>query len=494
MILTPNKYIMKRIATVLFCLLCASINAQQLLLNDSISLKSNFNERRESIPIVDEFNEELSMFIVDRKNIYLKNYNKSFEVLEEYKFERPKTSLKNIVQACGSREGGFTFLITNTKNNKYNLINVSTQQQNIKLLENEIIKDNESFLKSFTYKNYIYLLAIRDKTSFLHLYQIDEKSRITDMFYDLSNIQFYEKSESQKTLYEILVKRFGLHPSIQLEFIDGSVPNSLESTSKTNKLYVKNNTLTLTLDGNNEYTHILKLNLKNSNIQDTIIKKPQLLNIDDQNSSVVKTNSFYEEDKLYQISSVRGQMRFFIQDLVQNKILKEYTILKEDSIPFKNTPIIQDGGAYFNSHREMEKTQKFLRKIALSEVGISVNSKSDTIEITLGGIKEITGGAPMMGFAPVGGAVGVLASTYMTPTFYAYNSYTYTKSTYIKCLFNSNFEHVEGDVNDNAFDKINKFSEKILNKKAETMFKYNDSILFGYYDSFKKLYFLYEFK
>lgn len=216
-------------------------------------------------------------------------------------------------------------------------------------------------------------------------------------------------------------------------------------------------------------------------------------------------------------------MKFIVRDLNTSEILKEYFVKKEDTITFKNSPIIQEGGAYDN-YREMEETSKFLRKISSSEVGISVYKLNDNYQITLGGEKQIqSGGAPMMmsmggGSFVASTGVSVSLPGYFSPSTFAYGSYANTKSTYINCLFDAGFNHVDGDMTNNVFDNINNFkdSEKGLNKeakkltstnkpragsiskttsiKAEIIQKYNGHFLFGYFHSKKKTYYLRKFK
>jgi len=101
---------------------------------------------------------------------------------------------------------------------------------------------------------------------------------------------------------------------------------------------------------------------------------------------------------------------------------------------------------------------------------------------------------PMAGFGAVGGAVAGVGNAFVTPTFYAYSGYTYTKSTRIDCLFDENMTHVQGEVAVNAFDHIKEFSDEILNEKAETIFKFNGYFVYGYYESLYDKYFLRKFE
>tara|TARA_B100001059_G_C17512837_1_gene416727 strand:+ start:83 stop:394 length:312 start_codon:yes stop_codon:yes gene_type:complete len=90
----------------------------------------------------------------------------------------------------------------------------------------------------------------------------------------------------------------------------------------------------------------------------------------------------------------------------------------------------------------------------------------------------------MMGMPGMGGMPGT--PMYISDNFSlyagAYFSYTRGKSVRIKCLFDQNFEHIDGPVEESVFDKIKKFIEKLKNNDtAENVFKWNDHAYYGYY-------------
>ena len=110
----------------------------------------------------------------------------------------------------------------------------------------------------------------------------------------------------------------------------------------------------------------------------------------------------------------------------------------------------------------------------------------------MGGTKELNAGGGAMMMPGFGGAVPVASfgamSMSFNPTFFAYNSYTSTKSTRIESLFDNNFSHVSGEIEENAFDKIKTFADEQKNKKAENVFKYKNGYLYGNYNSKENVY------
>lgn len=196
-------------------------------------------------------------------------------------------------------------------------------------------------------------------------------------------------------------------------------------------------------------------------------------------------------------------MKFTIKDFSSKELLKEIVLKKEDSITFKNTPIVQESPSAFSGKRirKMEQTSKFLRKISAGDIGISAYKKNNQYRITLGSKKEIARGGAMM---PMGGFGGIPLGGFgplsvgFNPTFFAYGGYSSTKTTRIDCLFDNKFEHVPGDVPDNIFDKIKAFEDTFEDNYFEklelrNLFWHGDKLYFGYISTKDRNYHLVEF-
>ncbi len=473
----------------------ASGFSQVILSENALSLKSNLNERRESIPLVDNTNTTVSLFIVDRKNLYFNRYDSSFELINQQKFERPKSQIKNFIEKVNPSEHEYLFLLSNDTQKKFELLKINTKDKKTELISKSILSNKEHYLKTFTYNKQICILSVVRKTSKLNIHKIDHNGTIETTNYDLTKEVFFNKLDKVVPLYKafILYKPGAIRSTFGLEHIKTDIPNSLESTSKLVKLYQQDNRITISIDNNTKHTQIVTLNLDTPTFEVQTLSKPILENINKNNTLFVRSNSFLSKNRLYQIVGIKGQMKFNAIDLQSKEQIKELVLGKKDSITFKNTPIVQEGGVY-NGYREMEKTQKFLRKIASGNIGIAIHHIQDTIQITLGGVKEVPSGVPMIGFGAIGGIAAAATNAFMTPTYYAYNGYSNTRSTYIHCLFDEDLTHLLGDVPFNAFDKIKEHSKDFLNQKAETVFKFNGYYVYGYYDSLEKKYFLRKFE
>ena len=195
-------------------------------------------------------------------------------------------------------------------------------------------------------------------------------------------------------------------------------------------------------------------------------------------------------------------MKFSIKDFKTKELIKEVVLNKSDTITFKNTPIVQEGGSFFkNETREYEQTNKFLKKITRDRIGVSVQRQNDNFKIFLGGeIINSSGGASMPGFGGMPlGSFGPLSISF-NPTFYAYGNYASSRSTYIGCLFDENFSHIEGEIEKNCMDKIKDFENTFDPKniyepkpKLTNVFSFNNKLYFGYLNTGDKNYHVLEF-
>ncbi|NDV17186.1 hypothetical protein GO009_14265 [Muricauda sp. TY007] len=330
------------------------------------------------------------------------------------------------------------------------------------------------------------------ESSLLNLYIFEEGNAFTKETLDLSQERFIDNFGNEQNLNRIMAwggaRETGRSTySFKVDKIDPESPNSIETTSEIVKMYPEKAGFKLTAE-TEEYTHIIDISTKDLSYSLTSIEKPTF------SEASANSNSFILEDKIFHIASTKNQMTFSVKSLDGKKELKSVTVEKGEEISFKNTPVIQENGTY-SKYREMEKTSKFLRRLEREDIGIAVTKHNDHYIITMGSKSEIhRGGAPMMmpGFGFPVGAAGAFTVTF-NPTFFAYGSYSSTKATRIECLFDQDLNHKKGEIPKNVFDKIQEVADKINNKDAETVFKFNKSYIWGYYNKKQDEYILFKF-
>ena len=138
----------------------------------------------------------------------------------------------------------------------------------------------------------------------------------------------------------------------------------------------------------------------------------------------------------------------------------------------------------YDAYRELGKTNRFLRRISKGDSGISVRKVNNQYHVIIGGyIVQKSRGGMMMPFGGIPlGSIGS-ATVFFNPTQIAFNSFSNNKTTRIESLFDENFNHVEGEIKENAFDKMIDFKS---NNKGSTVFKYKDFYIKTEYMSFTK--------
>jgi len=177
--------------------------------------------------------------------------------------------------------------------------------------------------------------------------------------------------------------------------------------------------------------------------------------------------------------------------------LKKFNFGRQDSISFKNSPVIQEGSLYGGNDavKVLSKSKQIIRKMGSSTVAIDVNQLDSLYKITIGSYlewKQMRGGGGMMMGAT--GYGGTYVPTY-NPIYSSYGSRTHTKSAYFKSLLDTKtLEHRKGNIGQTVFDRMEKFEKKIKDVAvAETIFKIDNDFIYGYYDKEVKEYILMKF-
>jgi hypothetical protein len=444
--------------------------SQEEILFVKNELKTSNLKLEQSFLISDDLTNNLSITLKDKENLYSYLYNDNLEKLAGIKSKTLANKYK-ILLGNSIDNLNYSVYFANNKKTKFGVYTLNFENQTANSEEIELKLVNEKFLQSVSLNNSFYIFTILSKKSILKIYEFKNNS-FEEHVLDFSKERFVNKENAVVPLYNALQKDF----VIKLEKIESQNPNSIESASNFTKLYSTKEGVRITLDVSSGFTQIVQINLNNYNFTIENIKKPYVHS----NSGYKKSNSFIYGHNLFHLTTTPKQLIFSVTDLKSKKVIKEYKLEKEDAITFKNSNIIQEGGVYKNL-RELEKTKQFLRKISKANVGIAIYKLDEKFQITLGGYKEMaSGGMGMPGFGAIPMASFGGLSLAINPTMFAYSAYKRNRSTYINCLFDSNFEHLEGDISENIFDKISDFTDKNESTiNAETIFIYKNDFILG---------------
>lgn len=462
-----------RLLFIVFNLCVIKIFAQKEVAELPINYKSAFYDNKESLAISNKKTGELLLFVEDTDKTKVVLLNKEFQILSQIETEALPSTFKTFIGHQINANGTYSIYFTNNSNKKYGILNLDLKQNKAYINTLDFKLNKEAYVESVTFNDTFYLISVSRNETDVHFYTFNEngenigkKSFSFDFLNGKGENGFYKKA------FHFLAGSTG-----SLVKMDNYIPNAIETTSKPNKLYIIDDQFVFTFDNDNVKTIIATINPSNFQITHSNFyhPKPDTLRFSNY-------NSYLYDNKIFQIISASDEMRFSIQDLDSKEFIKSIVLKKEDTITFKNTPIIQEGPGFIagTRTREMEETSKFLRKISRGNIGISAYKQDENYKITIGSEIEVSrgggfGGMPMGGFGgmPMGGFGPI--STSFNPTFFAYSGYSATKSTHIDCLFNSEFNHIKGEVSENVFDRIKNFEDELRDSKNTNIDSTSDS-------------------
>jgi len=478
-----NQKMIKKIYFTIALFSCLSSFSQEIISSTPIDLKKNV----EVFAFVNEPTGQTNLFFLNENEI------KAFRLDDEMKFIDSLST--------PSPEKGFSKMLGNTTSgNLINLFWSSNNQKKIILQQYDFDKQkisnknftlefkNEIYLQEFSSENTFFILTLVKKSNAFKLYVFDNNGSLEVKDIDLSSTRFYHRAD----LYETFLESFmPFETPFSLEKINSKTPVSLVESAKKRKCYIENNQLIITIDTNQNYTQLIEIDLVTYKATSKTILQTPFKNF---NTTNVKFNSFYLDSKIYQVKSSPNKFYMTIKDLNGN-LLKEYMANEEIAIDFKNSEINQQGNNFGGTgQKTLEHSSQFIRKVNNSNLGISCYAIKGNYMITLGSVSEQNSGGEAAMYGGMFGAVGVLlAYAISNPTLESFNSYSGRKSITIAGLFDKNDNHIQGEINPLAFDKISIFFDENKKIKAQTLFR-TDAYYLGYYDIYNKTYNLRKFE
>ena len=444
--------------------------SQERILSFKNDLKTSSSDIKDVIPVVNTETDEIAFFVADAKNVYGYKVDANFKVIAKITSEEKSRKYKVLIGSSASKNDSYRVFLSDKNQNNFAFVNFSFKDGTTSLQEFSI-GENEDFLQTVDSKNQFYLIAISKKRGQLYMYSFDENGTPKKNYVNTSNLRFIDSKGKKADLLSLLIT------GNDLKKFEENTPNSIELTSEATKMYVRENSIFFTLDHHKMFTQILEIDLETYSANSFQFNKPAL------GEKAKRTNSYLNGKNIFTIAVTKNEFSVEILDFETGNLLKEYSAHKDEDIAFKNTAIIQEGGMY-DAYRELGKTNRFLRRISKGNSGISVRKVNNQYHVIIGGyIVQKSNAGMMMPFGGIPlGSIGS-ATVFFNPTQIAFNSFSNNKTTRIESLFDENFNHVEGEIKENAFDKMKDFKS---NNKGSTVFKYKDFYIKTEYMSFTK--------
>ncbi len=404
-------------------------------------------------------NHQVFVFASDKENTTILKYNSSLFFSDSIKIKNPNKRFRNLT-AYRFKENENPVLYWSTPNLKEILgVEYNLKTKEIFSVYYTIPFKNETILSSFCKNNSFYILSLLEKEEKLKIY-VFKDGETEERVLNFSGITFANEENQGLTLNEILTDN-------PLEIMDLHSWNPLFKGIQKSKMYVLEKKLILTLDYNSKQTQAFTIDLTTFETKERSFSQFPL---EKQNSAA---NSFYQDDKLYQIKNNKEELIFSIRDYNSDELIKKYSLSEQDSTSFKNSPF------YFQTAnqeaRKLKNTKNFLERLLYSNSGLSVYKTRKNSFITIGGnsLDAIQYG--------------------MTFGFNDYSAYENPVNVFFETVLNSELEPINKVQGPMAVDFISQFVSEHKEVKLESSFPFKDYTIFGYYDSKAKMYILRKF-
>ena len=465
------------------------LSIYQLTFSQEIVYKADVNlsfpDLKETMAFVDDFGRPNFIFIDDKEITQITLNEKRKE--SEKTFPRPPETFPRIQGYDIGSDNSLNLYFSNYRGDGFFLMSLAEDKKPYAKQFDLKFDSHERFLSTINFKNQFYLLTYIKDQSIINIYSFDKDGH-TVQTHDLSNFSFYTPNNYLTSLGSLMDKE-------ETEVIEDNIPYSISTVSKKIKIYPKEDYLILSLNHKSNGTRIIKLDLNEGTKTSYFIENIGA-------SDTKKANSFIGESKLFQFSVSSDFLALSIHDIESQEKLADFSVKKGQDFLFKNSPIYQEGSLpYFplpktsgSNRAEIKTSQEFLRKLSNSEVGIYALVDNDIIEITLGGIKEVTVSGRMISYSYSSFGVSV------SPVYWNFIDYIASRSVLTKLVFDSKtLSHLDKKATSNVFDRISMKSRYLKNSvlkkklKLENIFKKDDYFLYGYYNKKEKTYSLMKF-
>lgn len=451
------KY-MKKIITFLILFQSAFLSSQTVLATFPLELKKS-KDYKQIVNAENTTNHDLFVFATDKETLTILKYNSALFLSNQYSLPRPEIGYKLLTGYSFNEQGNPTLYWSTVDLKKilaveYDLNTKSTTTT----LNYDLQFFNQTVITQFQENNTFYILAQKQFEQKLVLY-IFKNGTKEEKTLDFTSFKFKNSRNETITFSQIL-------EVCPIEKIETNLFNPLFKGSKKTKLYVLKKRLLLTFDHNDNETQAFDIDLTSFEILEKDFPKASTKNY------VSLSNSYYHENKIYQLKANTEELLFEIKDYKTAENIKSISVLPTETISYKTSPLwLQVEG---QKPKEYKNTAKFLNQLVFLEVGLTVYKTSNAILITLGGTGTIS---------------------YIDGNQYN-NDLSYRDiptTAYFESVFDKKLDHTKQDQDPLAVDFISRFEQEHPEVTLQSIIRYKNYYIFGYYDSYAKQYTLRKF-
>lgn len=408
-------------------------------------------------------------FIASPENFTILKYNSALFLKDQFTETRKYSESKILMGYSFGEDGNPTLYWLSPVSKNIIIIKYYLETKTSKALKFDF-PDNQLLVTQYKKDNAFYLLMQKEDKQGLTLF-VFNNGTVEEKFLDFSPFTFLDQKIRKVTFNQILRQ----YP---IRKMDSGEYNELYKAIAKTKLYTLPNRLILTLDHNLGKTQLFDINIENLEIKEREFIPPTTEN------SAKSSNSFYHENKLYQLSANSDQLLLDIKDFNSGELIKNFTVVKKDTISFKNSPLLIQKENF--KPRKVKNTAKFLKQLSFSDIGLSVFKNRKNLFLTIGGISTHYSSWND-------------SDNFFTPD-NVFNSYpgdvyesSYIESAFFESILNKNLETTRKDQEPLATDKIYYFIDNHKEIKQQNILKLTNYSILGYYDSLLKQYVMRKF-
>lgn len=475
---------MKKLLFAFFLIISSTSFTQSL----SKSINLNLSRRNDVFQIVEENKKQVSLFFSDKYKARTVRFDENFNIIDSLSTDRPSKEYDDVIGY--SISGNKYYSYWSSSNNKEiasQCFDFEGKKVSLNTFKLEFSKEKP--IERITINDVFYLVTIVKHTSILNFYVFND-GKVEKKTIDLSARNFVSYDNQKVNLWEIFSEVTDFDNGLSAQNILEETPPSLTFSANKKKAYVRNNHLIFTFDNNKGFTQLINININDFTYEVKSYAQPY---IEPTEFDMATSNSFLLKDRLIQIKLNTQLMYISVKDLAGNE-LKTFTSIADKEIDFKNSDIIQENGSIRNT-RILDKSSQLLRKVSNLNPSLSCYSYNDKIYFTLGAVSLVQNNNSVIYGAMIGGMAGALIGAAVSSNYSVnnLNSYNGRKVVYINCLFDSEFNHIDGEVKKLAFDELRFFANEKQDLLSQTVFKMNSKLYFGGYDKTTRTYSFYSF-
>jgi len=424
------------------------------------SYKVDFKIKKERPEIVNAQNtitKDVFVFIASDSLTILK-YNSALFLKDKFVTSRQFVENRSLLGYSFSEDGNPTLYWFSGEEKSIILTKYYIENKTSRALKFQIPLDEKSILTYYQKDNNFYLI-MREKMKEALTAFIFKNGMAEERFLDFSSFQFRDRKTQQKTFNQILNEN-------PIEKMDSGEYNPLYKVTAKSKLYTLPNRLILTLDQSFRKTQLFDINLDNLEIKEKTFVKP----IGAKNPKT--SNSFYHENKLYQLNVNSDELLFDIKDYESGESVKSFAVTKKDTIRFANSPLLMQ--IENRPPKQIKNTAKFLKELSSIDVGVSVFKNRQNLFLTLGGSGSDSKNISVNGFNFDDFFGDFPSNNY-------YNIET-NYSVFFESVWTKKLDLTAGNREPFATDKIYNFLDSHKEAMIPNSIKLNNYTILSYYD------------